>query len=66
MIHIVKIESKKAIYDTGTEIRFKKLDSHKHIKNWEIQDATRANRIEQVTTNVKSVLQSFSDQLIPS
>ena len=31
-------ESKKAIYDIGTEIQFKKLDSHKHIKNWEIEN----------------------------
>ena len=30
--------SKKAIYDIGTEIRLKKSDSHKHIKDWEIEN----------------------------
>ena len=38
MIHIVQIESKKAIYDIGTEILLKKLECHKHIKNWEIEN----------------------------
>ena len=32
------IESQKAIYDIGTKILFGSSVSHKHIKNWEIEN----------------------------
>ena len=40
MIHTyhIYIVSRKAIYDIGTRIRLKKLESHKSIKQWEIEN----------------------------